>query len=254
MNRRALLLAAAALLFLAEAPRAAEDHRPYRSMVVPECNECHREADVTPNHLAGWNTEHARLAGRESNNCAMCHDQGYCADCHQGGAVDARLHVSNVRGADTVPRSHRSDFREIHPIAAMDGPRSCEKCHEARFCSDCHAKYRPEELQFESHRRQFGDIPVSAAGPRHALFPLSSCATCHPKGSALPSHEWGPGHAREAKRNLAACQSCHADGETCLKCHSARQGLVVKPHPDNWDSIKGNLERASGRRTCVRCH
>jgi hypothetical protein len=135
----------------------------------------------------------------------------------------------------------------------MDAPRSCEKCHEARFCSDCHARFRPEELQFESHRRQFSDIRISRVGPGHGGFTAANCRSCHPKG-ILPVREWSHAHGREARRELATCQSCHADGEACLKCHSARTGLQVKPHPDNWDSIKGNLGRASGRRTCVKCH
>jgi len=248
-----LLLSAALLLAAAATLPAAEDHRPYRAMVLPECNECHRESNVTPNHLSGWNREHALLASREGTNCASCHDQSYCADCHLGGGVDAGLHVSNVRGPDTKPRSHRSDFRELHPIAAKDSPRSCERCHPARFCSDCHSRYQPEDLQFESHRRQFSDIRISEVGPGHGGFSPASCASCHPKG-VLPTHEWSPGHAREAKRNLSACQSCHADGTTCLKCHSARTGIKVNPHPDNWGSIKGNLDRAAGKRTCVKCH
>ncbi|HEY3488744.1 MAG TPA: hypothetical protein VGK27_01335, partial [Candidatus Deferrimicrobiaceae bacterium] len=59
---------------------------------------------------------------------------------------------------------------------------------------------------------------------------------------------------REARRDLASCQACHADGDTCLKCHSSRTGLKINPHPDNWGSIQGKLNRAAGKRTCVKCH
>jgi hypothetical protein len=201
-------------------------------MVLPECNECHREADVTPNHIGGWNTEHSRLASKEGNNCSACHDQGFCADCHFGGGI--------------VPRSHRSDFREIHPIAAKDAPRSCEKCHAPRFCSDCHAKFQPEELQFQSHRK--GWLNQSP----HTNI-TGDCYKCHPNSVMMP-HDWKREHAREAKRDLPSCQACHEDGETCIKCHSSRTGLKVNPHPDNWGSIQGNLNRAAGKRTCVRCH
>ncbi len=254
MKKTTILLGAVALLLSAAATLpAAEDHTSYRGLALPECNECHRESDVTPNHIAGWNTLHAFLAGKETRNCSTCHSQNFCEDCHYGGGADASLHASNNRGPDYKPRSHRSNFREIHPIAAADAPRSCEKCHDARFCSDCHAKFRPEELMFQSHRKGWSDLRTSSVGPAHSTFTPGMCQTCHPN-SVLPAHEWSREHAREARRDLASCQSCHADGEVCLKCHSARTGLLVNPHPDNWGSIRGNLERASGRRTCVRCH
>lgn len=215
-------------------------------MVVPECNECHRDSDVPPNHVGGWNTEHARLASKEVSNCASCHGQEYCADCHYGGGVDAKLHAGNNRGPDYEPRSHRGNFLLLHPLSAADAPRSCEKCHPVRFCTDCHAKFRPDELAFASHRRGWeGGTPhTTLTGP---------CGSCHANSSILPG-EWKAGHSREARRNLGLCQSCHEDGSTCVKCHSARDGLGVKPHPDNWDTIGKNLNRAAGKRTCVRCH
>jgi hypothetical protein len=252
MRKLAITLVSAALL-AAAAYAAAEDHRPYRTTPLADCNECHREANVTVTHEGGWNRGHGLLAAKEGNNCDACHEQGFCTDCHYGGGADAKPDASNSRGPDYKPKSHRSDFREIHPIAAMDAPRSCEKCHDARYCRDCHAKFQPEELQFSSHRRGWSDLRATAAGPRHGTFSESMCQTCHP-GSVLPKHEWTKSHAREARRNLASCQSCHYDGDVCLKCHSAKAGLMVNPHPDNWGSIKGNLDRAAGKRTCVKCH
>ena len=62
------------------------------------------------------------------------------------------------------------------------------------------------------------------------------------------------GHAQEARRNLPTCQGCHADGQICLTCHSARTGLRVNPHPDNWGDIKDRINKAAGQRTCVKCH
>jgi hypothetical protein len=94
---------------------------------------------------------------------------------------------------------------------------------------------------------------LSAAGPNHASFSADSCTSCHP-GGLLPKHQWSDAHGREARRNLVSCQSCHTDGDSCMKCHSARTGLRVKPHPDNWSSMKGRFERAAGKRTCVKCH
>jgi hypothetical protein len=243
----------ASLALGATALYAAEDHNAYRTKPVGECNECHKDANVAANHAAGWNKEHALLAVKADANCATCHDQAFCLDCHKGGGIDRDLHASTSRGNNYLPKSHRTDFREIHPIAAKDAPRSCEKCHAPKFCESCHEKFRPEELQFQSHRRQFADLPLSSVGPNHGVFTEANCPQCHV--GPMPTHTgWSQSHAREAKRDLAACQSCHADGDTCLKCHSARSALKINPHPDNWGSIKGNLNKAAGQRTCVKCH
>lgn len=256
MRRILLFLAVASLAAGATWLYAVEDHTPYRDMAIPDCNECHRDAGVPPNHEVGWNELHRVVAVKELANCGTCHDQSFCQDCHFGGGTDRSLHVSTTKstGPDYMPRSHRSDWREIHPIAAADRPASCARCHQSpSFCADCHARFRPEELQFQSHRRGWSDLEATPGGPRHATFPPDSCQTCHPN-SVLPSHEWSGAHAREALRNLPSCQACHPEGDVCLRCHSATTGLRVNPHPDNWDDIKGKINRAAGQRTCVKCH
>jgi len=232
---------------------AKEDHRAYSNAKIRECTECHRDANVSPNHQGAWNAQHGVLAVKPDAPCADCHDRSYCTDCHFGGGIDAGLHVPQDRGPNYKPKSHRSSFLEVHPIAAFDSPNSCQRCHPASFCSECHARFQPQDLMFQSHRKGWSDRPAVGGGPAHSTFPPDSCLTCHPD-SVLPSHVWSGSHAREARRNLPTCQSCHSDGETCLKCHSAKSGLRVNPHPDNWGSIRGKLNKAAGQRTCVKCH
>jgi len=232
---------------------AKEDHKAYRDLKIAECTECHRGADVTPTHQAAWNEQHRLAAVKADAPCADCHDQSYCTDCHYGGGIDAGLNAGNDRGPNYKPRTHRSSFKEVHPIAAFDNPNSCQRCHPASYCSECHARFQPQDLMFQSHRKGWSDRPAVAGGPAHSTFPPDSCPTCHP-GSVLPANKWSGSHAREARRNLATCQACHSDGETCLRCHSAKSGLRVNPHPDNWGSIQGKLNKAAGKRTCVKCH
>jgi len=145
---------------------------------------------------------------------------------------------------------HRSDFQVSHPIAARTDPQLCTSCHETRFCNECHEAFAPEDLAVESHRRGFSDGTLGGA---HALFDDSQCATCH-SDAVLPSHQWSSRHAREARKNLATCQTCHPEGDICLKCHSARNGLGANPHPADWNDISGRLAKASDGRTCRRCH
>jgi hypothetical protein len=104
-----------------------------------------------------------------------------------------------------------------------------------------------------SHRRGWSDLEVKKGGPKHSQFNSSQCQTCHPN-SLVPSHRWSSDHAREARKNLTSCQSCHADGQVCLKCHSAVTGLRVNPHPRGWDKISNKMKNKSNERTCIKCH
>jgi len=246
------MLLALSALYAQQAVAQKQSHKEYASMKISECNDCHKGEGVALNHDADWVRGHRVLASKGEKNCAECHDQAYCLDCHQGGGIDAQLSTNTYR-RDYIPKSHRSDWLEIHPIKALDNPQTCTRCHDQKYCSECHAKFKSSSLEFLSHRRQFSDIKLTSVGPNHSMFTTAQCQTCHP-GGMLPTHVWSPDHAREARRNLQACQSCHGDGDVCLTCHSARTGLKVNPHPRDWNSIKNNFKDKSSGRTCIRCH
>ncbi|MDA8082336.1 MAG: hypothetical protein M0024_01605 [Nitrospiraceae bacterium] len=242
-----------AVLGLVATAWARTSHKDFAEMKLKDCEECHAGEGVTQNHGEFWVKEHRIYAAKEPNNCRDCHEQSFCLDCHKGGGIDRDLHVSNS-GADYTPLSHRTDFKELHPLKAKESPRSCESCHDKqKFCNDCHSKYAAPDLMTLSHRRQFRDIPLSAIGPTHASFTQADCQNCH-AGGVLPKHEWSQDHAREARKNLSSCQTCHPDGDVCMKCHSAQAGLRISPHPRNWSRISGRLGSASNNRTCQKCH
>ncbi|MDP2167789.1 MAG: hypothetical protein Q8J64_05605 [Thermodesulfovibrionales bacterium] len=244
-----LILGISALAYAA----GISSHTGYKDMEIKECTSCHKGSGVTPNHGGFWVKEHRLYAEKSPNNCADCHEQSFCLDCHQGGGIYNDLNKSTT-GPDYMPRSHRSDFRELHPIKANEEPGSCIRCHDSkRFCSDCHSRFGRSDLRVLSHRRGFSDIEASSGGPKHSTFTEAQCQTCHP-GSVLPKHEWAAAHAKEARKNLASCQSCHPEGNVCLKCHSAKTGLRVNPHPKGWGDISGRLKRAGNERSCVKCH
>jgi hypothetical protein len=247
------VLAAFFLVLLVTAAWSLTSHMEYTKMAIKDCNACHQSSGVALNHGSFWNKEHRLYAEKYPNNCKDCHDQSFCLDCHTGGGIERDLHVS-TSGVDYMPKSHRTDWREIHPIKALDDPRSCFRCHdEKRFCNECHNKFNPNDLRILSHRRGFSDIEVYAGGPKHATYNPSQCLLCHPN-SLLPTHQWTSAHAREARTNLHSCQTCHPEGDVCMKCHSAVTGLRINPHPRGWDKISGKLGGASNNRTCIKCH
>ncbi|MCM2359901.1 MAG: cytochrome C [Geobacteraceae bacterium] len=254
-----LMLFALSALYVQLAVAEKEPHKDYASLKIPECNACHKAEGIALNHDADWVRGHRVLAARGGAKCTECHDQAWCLDCHQGGGIDVGLSTQNYK-RDYIPKSHRSDWLELHPLKALDNPQTCTRCHtEQKFCIQCHSRFKATDLQFQSHRRQFRDIKLSSVGPQHAIFEQNGvintavCQTCHP-GGLVPTHTWSGEHAIEARRNLQACQTCHSDGDVCLTCHSARTGLKVNPHPRNWSAVKGNFKDKSNGRSCIRCH
>jgi len=229
-----------------------QDHKEYAEMEVKECTSCHKGSGISPNHDADWLRGHRLLAVKPQKNCKDCHNQSFCLDCHTGGGINANLETENPT-VNTAPSSHRTDWREIHPIKAHDNPQTCTRCHRSQFCSDCHARFRGEDLMVLSHRKGWSNLQAGSPGPAHSTFTADQCQSCHLNG-LLPKHVWSSDHAREARRNLQACQSCHSDGQVCMTCHSARTGLRVNPHPRNWDKVKNSYKNKSSGRSCIVCH
>lgn len=216
------------------------------------CLECHDQAFVDAVKFPGmkthgptWALEHRAAAKGSAIDCSVCHQQDFCLECHKAGFADEMGNPGN-----SMINVHRSDFQVSHPIAARTNPQLCNSCHEKNFCIECHEQFAPEDLAIESHRKGFTN---GTLGGLHASFTDSQCQSCHPD-SVLPAHEWSKKHSREARKNLATCQACHPDGDICIQCHSARSGLGVNPHPRDWDKIDGRLNRASGGKTCQKCH
>lgn len=227
-------------------------HKEFAKMSLKECANCHKGSGVAPTHGSDQMREHVSVARRNGKNCVDCHNQQFCLDCHKGGGIDADLRTDNYR-RDYIPSTHRTDFREIHPIRAAENPQTCYRCHDSRTCSDCHAKFRGEDLMVKSHRRSWSEKQAGSAGPAHETFTADQCRSCHLNG-LLPKHEWSADHAREARRNLQACQTCHSNGDICMTCHSARSGLMVNPHPRNWGAVKDKYRSKSDGKTCIKCH
>lgn len=246
-------------------------HVPDAISIVPDtkvCLDCHDQATVdqvtlgqTNTHGPVWSLNHRAEALGAGANCASCHAQEDCLECHKAGFADEMGELGN-----NMINVHRSDFDITHPIPARTDQQLCSRCHESRFCSDCHDdwRFRTSDIGSPSHRRTFDlgfeDADFEAIhGPIRAIDPSDAsqmCDNCHLGTSVAPDfHSWSVGHAREARRSLATCQACHPDGDVCLRCHSARAGAsAFNPHGDDWDDIKGNLEDANNGKTCRKCH
>ncbi|TLM65212.1 MAG: cytochrome C [Deltaproteobacteria bacterium] len=224
------------------------------------CLSCHKQEEIAAvplreprTHGPGWGLNHQAEAKGSAIDCSACHEQRDCLECHKAGFADEMGVLGN-----NVNNVHRSDFHVTHPIAARNDQRLCSSCHEPRFCESCHEDFRVRRRSVESpsHRYVFDMGDGTNEPPAfHAGFKKSACDGCHQSiGDEPELHDWAIGHAREARRSLATCQTCHPEGDVCIRCHSARGSLAYNPHGDDWDDVKGNLRKAANGKTCRKCH
>ena len=98
----------------------------------------------------------------------------------------------------------------------------CTACHSTEvFCRTCHT-----------------NLGVGATGQR-------GTGAYH---DAQP--DWLLGHGKAARQGLAECTTCHQQ-TSCLRCHSAKFGLRISPHGQDFDP-----KRVADRSTmsCGHCH
>lgn len=254
-----------ALPVVAPRPPALEfDHRRHEAAAGAPCTACH-----DPAHIAGGVPPAMTV-------CMTCH-----GDALDGGC--ARCHLHDGRGRLTLERpgrpelrppawmgelAHVEGFAEGHGVPARTRRAVCGSCHEPSFCEGCHLG---EAIERRLHPAGW----LSAHGPASRGADLDcntchrgqeSCLSCHrragltvdspvvgeaaPRGSSVHGETWALRpelHARETRRSLGSCVSCHT-GRDCLTCHT-----VVRPHGSDWRRSCAGIRDAAPQ-TCAACH
>ena len=157
-------------------------------------------------HGPGYERAHGTEASAHQLDCAGCHTQRYCADCHAG---------------ETRRRFHGANFVQRHAPEAWGRQQDCASCHNPEaFCRTCHVSAGLASqggLSSAYHTRQPVWLLQHGQAARQGL---ESCTSCHQQSDCLQCHSQlgafrvnphGPGFdARRAQeRNAAACQLCH---------------------------------------------
>jgi hypothetical protein len=182
------------------------------------CDTCHvdleGERTIPESHLVhdgDWMRSHGASAGTDAATCASCHTESFCTGCHgvTAPAVPAQLQFDLPDGM----MLHRAGFRARHAEEAHADPGSCSSCHTESACRDCH------------QRAELTSIDGEALSP-------------HPPGwvgLALGENE----HGAAARRDPAACASCHggAGEQLCVDCHR-EGGVGGSIHPPGWSSAQ----------------
>ncbi|MBN2716820.1 MAG: hypothetical protein JXX14_13295 [Deltaproteobacteria bacterium] len=205
-----------------------------KDISLGRCDLCHDRLDLYDmvendyyRHAPGFMARHGLEASAAEANCSQCHEQSFCADCHNKNSTIR----PSLKFPDKVDRTfmHSGDWMSKHPIESRAKPASCLKCHGVSYCSAC-------------HNRTGVGAGIDQGGTNSP----------HPGDT-----EWinaGPGsHGAEARKDILRCASCHDQGaaSNCVNCH--REAMGINPHPPGWKSTVPSSE-SNTHPTCRICH
>jgi hypothetical protein len=176
-------------------------------------------------HQGNYIARHGSDARSSAENCAVCHDQTYCADCH-ARTVSTRIEVKFPEEV-TAQYIHRNDYLGRHSIDAAGNEASCRKCHGGDFCTSCH------------QAQNLTSVSTSPRDPHPVEWTIPGSANFH--GDA-------------ARRDIASCASCHDQGPSsnCVSCHRVG-GVGGNPHPASWLAHHDHNE-IQNNGMCTTCH
>jgi hypothetical protein len=145
------------------------------AMALLDCQLCHQTMHEAPrDHETGmWHEDHGIEASLVSTDCAVCHMQSDCDDCHQGTAV---------YGSGFSP--HSPTWIHEHAVDASFGG-ECTVCHvSTRECTSCHRSMVPVPHGFgpDFANRQDGGTHAEDA----RAWP-ETCVVCHDMSGMDPT-------------------------------------------------------------------
>ncbi len=201
------------------------DHQAERD--ARNCAACHvdlaEDGTLPTSHLAhegDFARGHGVRAASSAEVCASCHRERFCAGCH---AASAMLPVRARFDDPFAATAHRAGFAARHSLEARANPGACSTCHAAERCQGCHTR---------------SGVAADPAAPQRSP---------HPAGWVGVAENL---HGPAARRDPAACASCHGGaGEAlCIGCHRVG-GIGGSPHPAGFSS---RLPRSA--LPCRLCH
>ncbi len=235
------------------------------------CTDCHGmemphpeafKEPKSPEDPAG----HPAISKQQPAKCVMCHGANekthFCDDCHHGSAVKWEFDPASPWTAQQHPQA-----------VAKSGIESCTKCHDKKFCVDCHTS---RKVVPGSHKQKYwtkpstptvtvyGKTPAQPSA-KHALSAeesIESCEICHGDGGpnapfCAGCHKLQMPHPAEFKTNhvsgrktKATCENCHTWKELCSNCHHVGSSFTTP-----WIQVHGGSVNANGAAGCVeKCH
>ncbi len=257
------------------------------------------------NHPAGFINTHPGLALSAIDQCKTCHGQDLAGGISKASCFTAACHHDAVPGW-ALPGTHGLRAKRA-PDGTGGGFAACQLCHGTDFlgggsataCGSCHTTNAPHpgkpwHTALSNHTTtdplnapvcvqcHFPGAAANPAGHPATPAPAGTAPGCfnntmchgnaqapHPLGTAWTQPTSAAFHGLEAKKDLAACQSCHGtpgtpkfDGGSastkCTTCH-----VEAKAHPTVWNKaanvafpgfVSSHRNAAKMDSTCNLCH
>jgi Cytochrome c7 and related cytochrome c len=211
-------------------------HNHAQEFAAARCLGCHEDLKRYEKPVESFKHQgeflklHGALARGGAENCAACHEQTFCADCHSPTTVPGKpafIYPEDVK-RDLI---HRGDYQSRHVVDVQANPASCRKCHGSNFCLTCHEQQNLMQ-------------------PYGSTTPIRNP---HPPGPDWANNKAGGNfHGDAARRNIVTCAGCHDQGadSVCVACHTTGRGMP-SPHPKSWKKSAADISKNS---MCAACH
>lgn len=232
-------------------------------------------------------------------SCVTCHAAPSCTSCHRSGTRPWVAELppvteggpSGVEPTATRPPGHTTRFPVDHAVAAGASPASCESCHAAAECTDCHSAIPagptasvpagktagvPAGMSLEGVRHVGPGYHIENFVMRHgaeAFGVQTTCSDCHSteafcrdchtrNGVGVGNRDGALGAFHDTRVSLLighgasarmGLEACASCHQqtSCLRCHSAKAGMRVNPHGPGFDAAR---QAARSTISCGLCH
>lgn len=138
-----------------------------------DCGSCHLGMSPKPDDhkLVSWKmSDHGLEASFGTTECAACHEQQSCDECHQG---------INLYGSPHSPTWMFDHFTEV------SWGRDCFTCHETReSCTSCHKTMVPVPHELGP---RYASYPGGGEHAEEAKAFSETCLSCHDIGGDDPT-------------------------------------------------------------------
>lgn len=220
--------------------------------VSMECLECHSATTTfrPDTHIPTWSREHRIQVRMGLADCAHCHTNNYCQECHEStDLISTKIIPENyyanysphLSGQETqvIKSVHGLNYRFVHQLDAAGQEKDCQTCHEtSSYCAQCHNSGTNAGLR-----------PAWHGGPDWGAI-------------ALGVGTGGGRHAELARRDIERCAACHevqgAD-PACLQCHTDFDGIKNTNPKTHGSGFKNRFEEGADFHhddgaLCFTCH
>jgi predicted CXXCH cytochrome family protein len=170
------------------------------------CELCH--TNPKPGHTPDWKTQHGTAAAASLPDCASCHTEVFCVECHDGPVNPGYEY-------------HPANFVMRHAAEAWSSVMECAECHSTEvFCRDCHSTQGVAQDGGANGGYHDGVANWLQQHGSAARQDLESCVSCHQQTECMACHSakagWrinphGPDFDadRAADRSRQSCSYCH---------------------------------------------